>query len=137
MRVLFPHWHEGEEAKVRDSLFVSYIQRTTPPSRKMVGVIFTLLNVPFDLTGGCWPPWPSRTSTIYWRAGIHGIPQREERIQGSEHLRIGKINKLFPIIIRTLITRQYWKNRGFWVMDFCLEVRVKRLLCFDPYEKLS
>lgn len=71
-----------------DSLFVNDIQRTN---------LSALLNIPFDLTGGCWPPRPCRTPTLYRGAGIYGISQREERIQGSEYLSIGNANHPFPI----------------------------------------
>ena len=66
--------------KAMDSVFVSYIQRTNPPSGEMVCVVSALLNVPFDLTGRCWPPWLCRTPTIYRRTGIYGISQREKMI---------------------------------------------------------
>lgn len=79
-----------------ESLFVNYIQRTNLAS-EVVRVVSALLNIPFDLTGGCWPPRPCRTPTIYWRTGIYGISQREERIQGSEYLSPGNVNNPFPI----------------------------------------
>lgn len=79
---LFPHWCKCKvkKDKVMDSLFVNCIQRTNPSSGEMVCVVSVLLNPPFYLTGGCWPPRPCRTPTIYWRVGIYGISQRKERL---------------------------------------------------------
>lgn len=74
----------SKKTKIMGNLFVDHNQKTSLPFAGLHN--YPLFNALFDFTGGCWPPWPCRTTSIYWGTRIHGIPQREKRLQGSKHL---------------------------------------------------